>query len=223
MPVDAAVEPPDPTAEIAEVFAEDAEISARPASSLRPLRFNSDACGVRGVERDVGAGARWEYVAAMAVAFTREEDYEAQAADLPDRPVSTHPNLVTASGLAAIEAELAAAREAYSKAQTDGGISSDRTAMARATRDLRYWGARRASAQLLEPDREDGVVQFGRTVEIEREDGRRQSFRIVGEDEADPAAGSVSYVSPLARALMGKSVGDVAEVGGAEVEVMAVR
>ncbi|TAL32395.1 transcription elongation factor GreA [Phenylobacterium sp.] len=159
----------------------------------------------------------------MAVAFTREEDYEAQAADLPDRPISAHANLVTASGLAAIEAALAAAREAYARAQTDGGISADRTAMARATRDLRYWGSRRASAQLTEPELQDGVVQFGRTVEIEREDGRRQSFRIVGEDEADPAKGSVSYVSPLARALMGKVVGDVAEVGGGEVEVVGVR
>ena len=159
---------------------------------------------------------------AMAVAFTREEDYEAQAANLPDRPVSPHPNLVTATGLAAIEAELAAAREAYSKAQVDGGISADRTAMARATRDLRYWSSRRASAQLFEPEPEAGAVQFGRTVEVEREDGRRQSFRIVGEDEADPASGSVSYVSPLARALMGKSVGETAEVGGAEVEVISV-
>src|SRR5690349_673827 len=114
----------------------------------------------------------------MAVAFTREEDYEARAADLPDRPVSSHPNLVTASGLAAIEAELAAAREAYAAAQTEGGISADRTAMARATRDLRYWSQRRASAQLTEPEPEEGVVQFGRTVEIEREDGRRQRFRI---------------------------------------------
>lgn len=159
----------------------------------------------------------------MAVAFTREEDYEARAADLPDRPVSPHPNLVTASGLAAIEAELAAAREAYAAAQSEGGISADRTAMVRATRDLRYWSQRRASAQLTEPEPQDGVVQFGRTVEIERDDGRRQRFRIVGEDEADPAHGSVSYVSPLARALMGKSVGDVAEVGGAEVEIVAVR
>lgn len=159
----------------------------------------------------------------MAVAFTREEDYEAQAADLPDRPVSPHPNLVTPTGLAAIESELAAAREAYSRAQAEGGISADRTAMARATRDLRYWSSRRASAQLTEPEPEDGVVQFGRTVEIERDDGRRQAFRIVGEDEADPAKGSISYVSPLARALMGKTVGDAAEVGGAEVEVIAVR
>lgn len=159
----------------------------------------------------------------MAVAFTREEDYESQAADLPDRPVSAHPNLVTASGLAAIEAELASARAAYSAAQVQGGVSADRTAMARATRDLRYWSARRASAQLTEPDPEADTVQFGRTVEFEREDGRRQTFRIVGEDEADPAKGSVSYASPLARALLGKAVGDVAMVNGAEVEVVGVR
>ncbi|HEX3701651.1 MAG TPA: transcription elongation factor GreA [Phenylobacterium sp.] len=163
----------------------------------------------------------------MAVAFTREEDAESQAANLPDRPVSAHPNLVTASGLAAIEAALAAARAAYAAAQADGGISADRTAMARATRDLRYWSARRASAQLTEPAKaSDGgpdKVQFGRTVEFEREDGRRQAFRIVGEDEADPAKGSVSYVSPLAAALLGKAVGEVATVAGAEVEVVAVR
>src|SRR5512144_2589656 len=159
----------------------------------------------------------------MAVAFTREEDYEARAAYLPDRPISPHRNLVTASGLAAIEAELAAARAAYAAAQAEGGIAADRTAMARATRDLRYWQARRASAQLTEPAPQPGKVQFGRTVVIEREDGRRQSWRIVGEDEADPAAGSVSYVSPLARALLGKKVGDVVAVNGAEVEIVAVR
>ena len=159
----------------------------------------------------------------MAVAFTREEDHEAQAANLPDRPVSTHPNLVTATGLAAIEAELASARAAYAAAQAEGGIAADRTPMARAARDLRYWSARRASAQLTEPEAEDGKVQFGRTVELEREDGRRQTFRIVGEDEADPAHGSVSYVSPLAKALLGKREGDVATINGAEVEVVAVR
>lgn len=159
----------------------------------------------------------------MAVAFTREEDYEARAADLPDRLISPHPNLVTAGGLAAIEAELAAARAAYAAAQSDGAISIDRTAMARATRDLRYWSARRASAQLTQPEGLAETVQFGRTVEIEREDGRRQTFRIVGEDEADPAKGSVSYVSPLARALLGKSVGDEALVNGASVEIVGVR
>jgi transcription elongation GreA/GreB family factor len=159
----------------------------------------------------------------MAVAFTREEDYEARAADLPDRPISPHPNLVTASGLAALEAELAAARAAYAAAQAEGGISADRTAMARATRDLRYWSSRRGSAQLTEPEGPGDTVQFGRTVEIERGDGRRQAFRIVGEDEADPAQGRISYVAPLARALLGKAVEDVVELNGDEVEVIAVR
>ena len=158
----------------------------------------------------------------MSVAFTREEDLETRASDIPDRPISAAPNLVTESGLALIEQALAEARAAYAAAQTDGGVSADRTAMARATRDLRYWSARRASAQLTEPALDGDVVQFGRTVEVEREDGRRQTFRIVGEDEADPAAGSISYVSPLARALMGKAEGDVVTVAG-EVEIISVR
>lgn len=157
----------------------------------------------------------------MSVAFTREEDLEATAADLVDRPISPHPNHVTPEGLAQIEAELAAARAAYSGAQVKGAIEADRTAMARATRDLRYWSARRASAQLLEAT-PDGRVRFGGSVTIEREDGRTQTWRIVGEDEADPAKGSVSHVSPLARALMGKRVGDEATVAGQSVEIVAV-
>ena len=157
----------------------------------------------------------------MAVAFTREEDLETRASDLPDRPVSPHPNLVTQSGLDQIEAALAEARAAYAAAQGES-VSADRTAMSRATRDLRYWSARRASAQLTEPSVEGDTVQFGRTVEVERADGRKQVFRIVGEDEADPAAGSISYVSPLARAMMGKAVGDVVTVAG-EVEIISVR
>jgi transcription elongation GreA/GreB family factor len=158
----------------------------------------------------------------MSVAFTREEDSEAAAADLPDRPISTVPNLVTPSGLAQLEAALEAARAAYSAAQAEEGVSADRTAMARATRDLRYYGARRGSAQLMEDPATHDVVAFGSTVTFEREDGRTQRFRIVGEDEADPAAGSVSYVSPLARALLGKAVGDSAQLSGAEVEITAI-
>ena len=157
----------------------------------------------------------------MSVAFTREEDLEATAADLPDRPISSHPNWVTLTGLARIEAELADARAAYNAAQAHGSIEADRTAMARATRDLRYWSARRASAQLVETQ-PDGRVRFGGSVSIEREDGRAQTWRIVGEDEADPAAGSVSHVSPLARALLGKRIGDEAVVAGQTVEIVAV-
>ena len=157
----------------------------------------------------------------MSVAFTREEDLEATAADLPDRPISPHPNLVTLEGLAQIEAALADARAAYNAAQARGSIEADRTAMARATRDLRYWSARRATAQLVE-SAPDGRVRFGGAVTLLREDGRTQAWRITGEDEADPAKGSVSHVSPLARALVGKRVGDEATVAGQTVEIVAV-
>jgi len=158
----------------------------------------------------------------MSVAFTREEDSEAQAADLPDRPISSNPNLVTPEGLAQIEAALEAARAAYAAAQAEGGVSADRTAMARATRDLRYYAARRANAQLMEMPELFDQVAFGCTVTFEREDGRTQSFRIVGEDEADPALGSVSYASPLAQALLGKAVGDEATVAGQDVEITGI-
>jgi transcription elongation GreA/GreB family factor len=157
----------------------------------------------------------------MSVAFTREEDLESAAADLPDRPVSPHANLVTAAGLAALDTALAAARTAYAAAQASEDVGTDRTAMARAARDLRYYAARRASARLVDPG-DDGVVRFGATVTFQREDGRRQTFRIVGEDEADPALGAVSHVSPLARALFGKQAGDTARIGDGEVELLAV-
>ena len=65
-------------------------------------------------------------------------------------------------------------------------------------------------------------VRFGAAVTIAYDDGREATYRIVGEDEADPAQGSVSYISPLARALMGKAIGDVARVAGREVEIVAI-
>ena len=158
----------------------------------------------------------------MSVAFTKESDAEAVAANLPDRPIPGHANLVTAAGLAAIDMELSAARTAYDAARAGDAISADRSAMAIATRDLRYWSARRASAQLVGGRADDGSVGFGSSITFEREDGRRQTYRIVGDDEADPAHGSVSYVSPLARAMTGKQVGDVVTLAGNEVEIVVI-
>lgn len=158
----------------------------------------------------------------MSVAFTREEDAEAAAAHLPDRPISPHPNLVTREGLAALDAALAAARHAYQVAQAQDDLRTDRGAIAHATRDLRYYAARRASAQIVEKRADRDVVQFGGTVTFDRADGRRQTFRIVGEDEADAAAGTVSHVSPIARALLGKAVGDIAQVGAQDIEIVSI-
>lgn len=157
----------------------------------------------------------------MSVAFTKESDSEAVAADLPDRPVSVHPNFVTRSGLVALDAALSAARAATTTARAADNITSDRTAMARATRDLRYFSSRRANAQLVETAA-GPTVTFGCNVTIEHDDGRRAAWRITGEDEAEPTRGSVSYVAPLARALMGKAVGEVVRFGGKDIEIMGI-
>jgi transcription elongation GreA/GreB family factor len=100
--------------------------------------------------------------------------------------------------------------------------SGDREAIALTQRDQRYWTARRASAQVVGEPPNDGRVHFGSTVTLERGDGRRQTFRIVGEDEADPATGTIAYVSPLARALTGKQVGDVVPAGEDEAEILTI-
>jgi transcription elongation GreA/GreB family factor len=159
----------------------------------------------------------------MSVAFTKEGDTEnAAAVDLPDRPISSHPNLVTPRGLALIETALAKAREDYAANQAGEGRDGDRRALARAARDLRYYAARLATARVMPPASDVDVVRFGTRVTIERADGRSQTLRVVGEDEADPATGTVSYASPLASALMGKGEGDSATINGAEVEILTI-
>jgi len=100
--------------------------------------------------------------------------------------------------------------------------SSDRASMAAAAREIRYWSARRASAQLVPASGDISEVRFGATVTIVRDDGRQQTLRIVGKDEADPAKGSISYVSPLARAMLGKIVGDVIWAAKGEAEITSV-
>ena len=90
------------------------------------------------------------------------------------------------------------------------------------SRDLRYWNARRENAELSVPEPNSGVVRFGMTVSLEGEDGAAVSWHIVGEDEADPAKGSISHVSPVARALFGKAVGDTIAVNGREWEVVGL-
>ena len=154
----------------------------------------------------------------MSRAFVKEADGDDVFDHLPDRPISPHPNFVTPEGLAQIEAELTRLHEEHAAAQA----VEDKIALAKTSRDLRYWTARRASAQVVQPPADASEVHFGSTVTIEREDGRRQTYRLVGEDEADPAKGTISYVSPLARALTGKRVGDVVKAGNSDAEIVAI-
>ncbi len=150
----------------------------------------------------------------MSRAFVKE--MEDAAEELPDRPVSPHPNYVTANGLAAIEAEGARLHAELAE------VGDDRAQRLHLERDLRYWQARRTSAEVIPPPEDNETVRFGATVTISRDDGREQTWTIVGEDEADPTRGTLPYVAPLAHALIGKSVGDTVQVAGGEAEILKI-
>ena len=159
----------------------------------------------------------------LSVAFTKEDSAETAAETLlPDRPISAEPNLVTAAGLAALEAQLVSARTAYETASLIEDVNEKRRQSANPLRDLRYFTERLRTAQLMPAPAGHDVVAFGSAVTFSRDDGRVQTYAIVGEDEADPKAGSISFASPIARALMGKAVGELASVGEHELEIIAI-
>jgi len=159
----------------------------------------------------------------MSVAFTKEDSAEtASETLLPDRPISTHPNLVTEAGLKALEFQLQQAREAYEAAQKIEDVNERRRQAAIPLRDMRYLAARVRTAQVVANPASTDIVAFGSTVTFRRGDGRVQKYRIVGEDEADPKAGSISFVSPVGGVLMGKAVGDEAGASGQELEIISI-
>lgn len=162
-------------------------------------------------------------VSGLSVAFIKEESAETAAETvLPDRVISPHLNLVTQAGLKALEQQLQLAREAVEAANAIEDINERRRLSAGPLRDMRYFAERVRTAQLLPDPQADGVVAFGSVVTFSRDDGRTQRFRIVGEDEADPATGTMSYVSPVARVLMGKTAGDAVNLAGKEIEIIEV-
>jgi transcription elongation GreA/GreB family factor len=159
----------------------------------------------------------------VSVAFTKEDSAEtASELLLPDRPVSPHPNLVTQAGLKALELQLQEAREAHAAAQKIEDINERRRQAAVPLRDARYLAERIRTAQVVADSASTDTVAFGSAVTFRRHDGRVQTYRIVGEDEADPKAGSMSFVSPVARMLMGKAVGDVVGPDGQELEIVSI-
>jgi transcription elongation GreA/GreB family factor len=126
---------------------------------------------------------------------------------------------VTEAGLADIEASLDRFEAAYRAAAEQG----DPEAAAMALREVRYWRARRASAEVVKPSEDKSKASFGLTVTVRRDDGREQSFKIVGEDEADPSRGTVSYLSPLARAVLAHGPGETIMIANSEAVILDVR
>ncbi len=145
----------------------------------------------------------------MSRGFVKEDDLELAGTDLPERPISEHPNYVTPSGLAQLEAQveaLSAKHSALSPQKEDPIISQQ---LAVIERDLRYFETRLEQAILVEAGQDEPtIVVFGTSVMVEDEEGNQHAFQIVGEDEADVNANKVSYVSPLAKALIGHRAGE---------------
>lgn len=159
----------------------------------------------------------------MSRAFVKESDSE-QPDDLPERPVSAHPNYVTTSGLEALHARLRQV-EAQLAAVEEGRMGGllERATLAR---EKRWLQARVGSAIVRPAPADRSRVDFGAWVELVDEADWHYRYRIVGEDEADPERGLVSWISPLAQALKGARVGDEVlwprPAGDLRVEVLAV-
>ncbi len=150
----------------------------------------------------------------MSVAFRREGDDEHMEPKF-ELPIPPGPNLVTQRGLALIRAKLAELEARLPQI-------ADEEAIKKARRELRYWGTRQSTAQLV--DRPDGsVVAFGTTVTI-RMAGKQREVTIVGDDEADPANGLISFSAPLSRAVLDAEVGELVDFAGKDeaIEIIAI-
>lgn len=162
-------------------------------------------------------------------AFVKEPDGDETAGELPELPLSPHPNYVTPAGLEALERRRAVleAEQAALVGQGEGDSFAAKPARARVARELRYLEARIGAAIPVDPAGQPADrVAFGALIRVEDEDGRQRAFRIVGEDEADPERGKVSWVSPLARAAQDAEVGDLITwrrpSGDRELEILEI-
>lgn len=146
----------------------------------------------------------------MSRAFVKENDQEHSGTDLPERPQSEHPNYVTPTGLRQLHAQaeaLEAERLTLVARKEDDPSVRQRIAMLE--RDLRYLQGRLERAIPVDPTEQDPeVILFGAIVDCEDENGNALEFALVGEDEADISQHKVSWISPLAHALIGHRVGE---------------
>ncbi len=148
----------------------------------------------------------------MSVAFRRDSDEEHLEPKF-ELPIPPGPNYVTPNGLALIEARVAELEASVAAGDTDEKLKALK-------RDLRYWRQRHSSA-IPAPAPAPGVVGIGSTVTFTLR-GKQQVMTITGHDEAQPAQGKIAFSSPLARALLGLSAGDVADFGGEEEAIQII-
>ena len=162
----------------------------------------------------------------MSRGFVKEDDLELAGTDLPERPISAQPNYVTVNGYAQLQQKAEALEVTRLQLKANKDDASAQQKLAVVERDLRYVSARLENAILTTPNKSAEQVLFGATVEVEDEDGKLHQFTIVGEDEADIHLNKVSWVSPLAKALIGNKVGDVVNwsrpAGNTTLEIISI-
>jgi transcription elongation GreA/GreB family factor len=142
----------------------------------------------------------------MSRAFVKEQDGDPGDEPLP--PDSPHPLYVTSEGLAELRSQ-ADALAAKVEGKTMPGEPAAAELYRREKREWRILERKLARAILVDPAKAPGeVVAFGHWVSAEDDDGNRFLYRIVGEDQADPARGWISWLSPLAQALTGAAIED---------------
>ena len=144
----------------------------------------------------------------MSRAFVKENDLEHAGIDMPERPVSHFTNYVTPFGLKQLKEKLTNIENDLKTLKKDDSSSSIEKKF-RLERDIRYFLARIKSAIMVDPNSQDkDKVLFSAKIEVIDENDHKYTFQIVGEDEADSSQNKISYLSPLAKALIGNKVGD---------------
>ena len=165
----------------------------------------------------------------MSRAFVKDSDDDLTAGELPERPLSARPNYVTAQGLGRLQARVRELSEHHERLK--GRAEEDSAAkqkLREVERDQRYFNVQLERAIVVYPaGQPHDEVRFGAALTVRDEDGRTHHFNIVGDDEADAAAGKISWATPVARAMIGARVGDVVTwrrpAGNADVEIVEIR
>ena len=163
----------------------------------------------------------------MSRAFVKGDDSDLSGEELPERPISPYPNYVTAHGLAQLRSKYDELQSRHAQLKA-AALDFDKPKLTETERDLRYFAQRLESAILVDVDNEPrDEVHFGATVKAETDEGDVHEFAIVGEDEADVATGKVSWLSPLAKAMMGARIGDVVKwrrpAGETDLEILEIQ
>jgi transcription elongation factor GreB len=144
----------------------------------------------------------------MSRAFIKENDLEHAGIDIPERPVSLETNYVTPIGLKNLKSSLDNLDKELQSFISNEDVINKQKKM-RTERDIRYYLSRIQSAILVDPlFQNKNIILFSANIEILSAGNKKYQFEIVGEDEANIKENKISYVSPLAKLLIGSQIND---------------